>query len=72
MSGKLRVVPPARPAVAVYPSNRAVRFATATIEAAIASGWTKRQRALLFNDILHHLMAARDDDGRVCIIAPGE
>ena len=68
----LKVLPPARPAVGVHASRRAARFATATIEAAIASKWNNRVRAVLLDDILAHLLAAHDDDGRVQLICPGE
>lgn len=68
----LRLLPAARPAVAIHASRRAASFATAQIEHAIAAGWNKRQRAILFDDILAGLFAARDVDGRVCIIGRGE
>jgi hypothetical protein len=68
----IRLLPPARPASPVHASRRAAAFATAQIEHAIAAGWNKGMRRILFDDILAGLFAARDDDGRVCIIARGE
>jgi hypothetical protein len=68
----LTVLPPVRPAVPVHASRNAARFASGQIEAAIATGWSKKKRAILFDDILAHLFAATDDDGRICIIMRGE